>query len=83
MATNMPPHNLGETIDAVLALSKDPDITVEEMMEIIFTARISRPAESYSAGAAFAKPMKLEEARLLLGQRRTSKSTLTESQRLL
>lgn len=33
MATNMPPHNLGETIDAVLALSKDPDITVEEIME--------------------------------------------------
>ncbi|MDY0404115.1 DNA gyrase subunit A [Virgibacillus sp. 179-BFC.A HS] len=33
MATNIPPHNLGETIDAVLALSKNPDITIEEMME--------------------------------------------------
>lgn len=33
MATNIPPHNLGETIDAVLALSKDPDITIEEIME--------------------------------------------------
>lgn len=33
MATNIPPHNLGETIDAVLALSKDPDITVDELME--------------------------------------------------
>src|SRR5690625_4741040 len=33
MATNIPPHNLGETIDAVLALSKDPNITVEELME--------------------------------------------------
>lgn len=33
MATNIPPHNLGETIDAVLALSKDPDITVNELME--------------------------------------------------
>src|SRR5690625_5140529 len=33
MATNIPPHNLGETIDAVLALSEDPDITVEEIME--------------------------------------------------
>src|SRR5699024_10194593 len=28
MATNMPPHNLGETIDAVLAMIDDPDITV-------------------------------------------------------
>ena len=33
MATNIPPHNLGETIDAVLAVSKDPDITIEELME--------------------------------------------------
>ncbi len=33
MATNIPPHNLGETIDAVLALSEDPDITIDELME--------------------------------------------------
>ncbi|WP_121641122.1 DNA gyrase subunit A [Virgibacillus sp. Bac330] len=32
MATNIPPHNLGETIDAVLALSKQPDITIDELM---------------------------------------------------
>src|SRR5690625_6606159 len=33
MATNIPPHNLGETIDAVLAITKDPDITIDELME--------------------------------------------------
>jgi len=33
MATNIPPHNLGETIDAVLAISKNPDITIDELME--------------------------------------------------
>ncbi|WP_340082906.1 DNA gyrase subunit A [Terribacillus sp. FSL K6-0262] len=33
MATNIPPHNLNETIDAVLALSKNPDITIEELMD--------------------------------------------------
>jgi DNA gyrase subunit A len=33
MATNIPPHNLGETIDAVLAVSKDPEITIDEIME--------------------------------------------------
>ncbi|MFD2045621.1 DNA gyrase subunit A [Ornithinibacillus salinisoli] len=33
MATNIPPHNLGETIDAVLALSENPDITIDEIME--------------------------------------------------
>ena len=35
MATNIPPHNLGETIDGVLALMDKPDITIEELTEII------------------------------------------------
>jgi DNA gyrase subunit A len=35
MATNIPPHQLGEVIDAILALSKDPDITIAELMEIV------------------------------------------------
>ena len=35
MATNIPPHQLGETIDAVLAVSENPAITTEELMEII------------------------------------------------
>ena len=33
MATNIPPHHLGETIDAVLAISKNPEISIEELME--------------------------------------------------
>ncbi|SDY34212.1 DNA gyrase subunit A [Salimicrobium album] len=33
MATNVPPHHLGEVIDGVLALSRDRDITVQELME--------------------------------------------------
>lgn len=35
MATNIPPHQLGETIDAVIALSENPAITTEELMEIM------------------------------------------------
>ncbi len=35
MATNMAPHNLGEVIDATLALIDKPDITVEELLPII------------------------------------------------
>ena len=35
MATNIPPHNLGEVIDGVLAMMDKPEITVEELMEII------------------------------------------------
>ena len=32
MATNMPPHNLGECIDAICAQIDDPDITIEGLM---------------------------------------------------
>src|SRR3569623_2804987 len=35
MATNIPPHNLGEVIDACLAYIDDSSITVEELMEIV------------------------------------------------
>lgn len=35
MATNIPPHQLGEVIDGVLAVSENPDITINELMEII------------------------------------------------
>jgi DNA gyrase subunit A len=35
MATNIPPHQLGEVIDGVLAVSKDPEMTIQELMDII------------------------------------------------
>ncbi|MFN4201449.1 MAG: DNA gyrase subunit A [Tabrizicola sp.] len=35
MATNIPPHNLGEVIDGTLALIENPDISMEQLMEII------------------------------------------------
>ncbi len=35
MATNIPPHNLREVIDGVVALIDNPDITIEELMEHI------------------------------------------------
>ncbi len=35
MATNIPPHNLGEVIDATLALIDNPDISVDELLEIM------------------------------------------------
>ena len=35
MATNIPPHNLNEVIDGVISLSKNPDITIQELMEDI------------------------------------------------
>ncbi|MDX1821625.1 MAG: DNA gyrase subunit A [Paracoccaceae bacterium] len=35
MATNIPPHNLGEVVDATLALIDNPDLTSEDLIEFI------------------------------------------------
>ena len=35
MATNIPPHNLGEVIDATIALIERPEMTVEDLMAIV------------------------------------------------
>ena len=35
MATNIPPHNLGEVIDACLALIDDPALDIDELIEIV------------------------------------------------
>jgi DNA gyrase subunit A len=35
MATNMPPHNLSDTIDAIIAYVNDPEIDIENLIEII------------------------------------------------
>lgn len=44
MATNIPPHNLNEVINGVLALINNPNISIEELMEYI-------PAPDYPTGA--------------------------------
>ncbi len=43
MATNIPPHNLAEVIDGTIAMIDNPEITVDELMEII-------PAPDFPAG---------------------------------
>ncbi|HEY7714667.1 MAG TPA: DNA gyrase subunit A [Candidatus Binatia bacterium] len=35
MATNVPPHNLGEVIDGLIALIENPDITIQQLMQHI------------------------------------------------
>ncbi|MGN0818502.1 MAG: DNA gyrase subunit A, partial [Candidatus Coproplasma sp.] len=44
MATNIPPHNLGEVIDGVCAMIDNPDIDIDELMEYI-------PAPDFPTGA--------------------------------
>ena len=35
MATNIPPHNLGEVIDGVVAVARNPQITIPELMQFV------------------------------------------------
>jgi len=35
MSTNIPPHNLAEVVDATIALIRNPDLTVDELMEFL------------------------------------------------
>ena len=35
MATNIPPHNLGETIDAVKLVMDNPEVTIKDLMEVL------------------------------------------------
>ena len=35
MATNIPPHNLTEVIDGLIALIKNPELTSEKLMKFI------------------------------------------------
>ncbi|MCH5186289.1 MAG: DNA gyrase subunit A [Oscillospiraceae bacterium] len=35
MATNIPPHNLGEVVDGIIAVIDDPELTIEELMHYI------------------------------------------------
>ncbi|MCX7908144.1 MAG: DNA gyrase subunit A [Ignavibacteria bacterium] len=44
MATNIPPHNLGEVVDGLLALINNPNITIEELLRYI-------PAPDFPTGA--------------------------------
>ena len=44
MATSIPPHNLGEVVDAVKAYMKNNDISVKGLMQLSSKDRTSRPA---------------------------------------
>lgn len=35
MATNIPPHNLGEVVDGLIELIKNPDLTIQELMKYV------------------------------------------------
>ena len=57
MATNIPPHNLGEVIDGVVALIDNPDISIEDLITII-------PAPDFPTGAQILGLSAIREAYL-------------------
>ena len=57
MATNIPPHNLNEVVDAILAQIANPDISIDELMEIM-------PAPDYPTGGVIMGRAALKNAYL-------------------
>ena len=55
LATNIPPHNLRESINAVIAQIDNPDITVDEMMQIL-------PAPDFPTGGILLNTPELRAA---------------------
>ncbi len=55
MATNIPPHNLNEVIDGCLAYVDNPEITTEDLMEII-------PGPDFPTGAQILGKMGIKSA---------------------
>lgn len=55
MATNIPPHNLNEVVNAVVAMIDDPNITLDELMEIV-------PAPDLPTGAEILANNAIKEA---------------------
>lgn len=55
MATNIPPHNLGEVVDACLAFIDNPEISTEELIEII-------PGPDFPTGAQILGKMGIRSA---------------------
>ena len=49
MATNIPPHNLGEVIDACIAYLDNPEISIDELCEIV-------PGPDFPTGGADPRP---------------------------
>lgn len=55
LATNIPPHNLGETIDAVILQMEKPDVTLDELMQIL-------PCPDFPTGGYILSSSELHEA---------------------
>ena len=55
MATNIPPHNLGEAIDATIAVMENPDISLDEILQIM-------PGPDFPTGATIMGRSGIREA---------------------
>ena len=53
MTTNIPPHNLGEIIDATCALINDPSITIDELMQHL-------PGPDFPSGGTISSPASIQ-----------------------
>ena len=68
-ATDIPPHNLREVIDAVIYRMDHPGCSVDELMNL-YKVQISQQVELFKESMGLKKPMKREKGKLLFAAKR-------------
>ncbi|HEX0396880.1 TPA: DNA gyrase subunit A [Streptococcus pneumoniae] len=82
MATNIPPHNLGETIDAVKLVMDNPEVTTKDLMEVL-------PGPDFPTGAlvmgksGIHKAYETGEGSIVLRSRTEIETTKTGRERIV
>ncbi|MDG9434563.1 DNA gyrase subunit A [Streptococcus pneumoniae] len=82
MATNIPPHNLGETIDAVKLVMDNPEVTTKDLMEVL-------PGPDFPTGAlvmgksGIHKAYETGKGSIVLRSRTEIETTKTGSERIV
>ncbi|HGS3804921.1 TPA: DNA gyrase subunit A [Streptococcus pneumoniae] len=82
MATNIPPHNLGETIDAVKLVMDNPEVTTKDLMEVL-------PGPDFPTGAlvmgksGIHKAYETGKGSIVLRSRTEIKTTKTGRERIV
>ena len=82
MATNIPPHNLGETIDAVKLVMDNPEVTTKDLMEVL-------PGPDFPTGAlvmgksGIHKAYETGKGSIVLRSRTESEETKTGRERIV
>ena len=83
MATSIPPHNLGEICDALIRVIDEPDVSIDELLEIVPGPRLPHRRHHLRPSAASAAATTPAAARSSSAPAPRSKSTASDRYRIV